>query len=196
MNEFIGCYGEFEGWRDNEYRQAAFLSELIQVIKQGMNKGFVYIIPSDSVGALANLFSGIGKDGAYAIAAESCSVSIERWLKQKHPGAPLMHFHEKGDKGQGLLHHSKRIQRPMAFPPKFDEETGRWIRQYEACDLVAWEFRRYLLDRALLRGPVRDAIFEIERQLPIQGYYFPFDELVQICVEMGLRPRHVPQGEP
>jgi hypothetical protein len=192
MKELMYFKGDFDGW-DRQDRNA-FLDELAPIIKRGIHKAFVTCITADAALEMARRFdfARVRAEGAYLIAAATCTMKVEAWLAEKHPGKPVMHFHEKGENGQGSLQSSPAIGSPVTFLRKI--ENGKRVRQLEVADLIAWEYRRHVDEIASSDTGQRNywpSIITLARMVPIEAGYYTLDSIAALCDGMGI-PRHQP----
>lgn len=188
MRNFAHSRGEFREWAGKPELRAEFLQSLIGVTKRGIHKAFATIIPADVFAALSNVFDfgTASHSGAYHVAAVWNMGQAERWIAEKHRGRTVCHFLEKGDTGQGALAAGERpFVQHVTILPKRDPASGAYIRPFEAADLIAWEYRKYVFDLATAEHrSLRQSLREIERTVPVKAEYLPLEWAADICASI------------
>jgi hypothetical protein len=189
MRRFAHSRGEYRKWAGKYDLRAEFLRSLIGVTKRGIHKAFATIIPADVFEALSNVFDfgTTSNSGAYHVAAVWNMGQAERWISEKHRGRTVYHCLEKGDKGQGALAAGERpfFQNMVTILPKRDPASGAYIRQFEAADLIAREYRKYVFDVATAEDrSLRLSLGEIERSIPVKAEYLPLEWAADICASI------------
>jgi hypothetical protein len=185
--DYAHSKNEYARWKGDEVKRKEYLRRMIAALHFGMNKGLVVMIPNSAIKAVNDRYiwgKGDGS-GAYLLAADTCRKGVEDFVHNSHPGDELVHVFEKGDKGQDWLPDLLRIgggrNNGWAILPKKDD-AGRRIRQFEAADLVAWEMKRLMDDRAEGRQrPIRGALRELSHVLPIKAKEIDAQVMLRIC---------------
>jgi hypothetical protein len=150
MKDFAHSRREFQEWKGDEPKRAAFLNRLIGTIKRGTHKAFVVSVSLDEFAAANRLYQlsefYIGGK-AYSFAAFSCMLLVRDWIKRKYPGYRIHDIVEKGDDGQPELVRLVNLMKwEFSFLPKVDPDNGTRLCAFEAADLVAWETKRFYDD--------------------------------------------------
>jgi hypothetical protein len=192
MKEFAPSVGPYVSWKGKERKRAAFLKRLIKVIKPCVNKAFVYrLIPADFDAVNAKYVLDFSDRPykpkslhitPYPFAALSCSISVTAWMHSKHRTEPRLHVFERGDIGQGALVQFMEIDERIAIEPKVDKITNKWFPPFQACDLIAYEYR-LAIRRRLTKDerPLRGAFEELKRMIPYQPIAIDQSGLFRMC---------------
>lgn len=194
MKDFTGSRRQFKGWAGKEARRAEFLHDLLQVIKRGIHKAFIGIIDANAFIELGMVFDlgNMQARGSYNVVACWTMMGVERWIDSRHPSYAVSHYHEKGDTFQSdILAHGKdgALRGNVEILPKTD--GGRPIRPFEAADLIAWEFRRFLHGKEQAPGyRPRRSFDRIMETIPIEGEYLTTAWCMKIAETLW--PRRLP----
>ncbi len=195
MTDYVHTKNAFRGWggRNQEERRDAFLDQLISVMKQGVLKCFSLTLlleayeEVDREYVISEAFGpGHPRSGAYAVCAGSCMSILSEWVVGEYPKAQIIHTHEHGDAGQGALlkyleHYSLPHFRGTTFLTKCDA-SGRYIRQFECVDMIAWEHRnRHLQVREASIPTPRKSMRRIAEMIPCQALFHEAETLRQAC---------------
>ena len=195
MTDFFHSKNCFEGWGgpNQEERRDAFLAQLISVMKQGVLKCFSLTLlleayqEVDREYVISEAFGhGHPRSGAYAVCAGSCMSILSEWMASEYPNAQILHTHEHGDTGQGALlkyldHYSLPRFRGNIFLTKSDD-SGRYIRQFECVDMIAWEHRnRHLQVREASIPTPRKSMRRIAEMIPYRALYQDAESLRKGC---------------
>jgi hypothetical protein len=85
------------------------------------------------------------KEGAgapYVLTAASCFDQVNRWMRRRYPGNPILHVLEQGDCGQKDLERLAKRHRQVVIPlPKINPQTGDLWIPFQGADLVAGAYR-------------------------------------------------------
>lgn len=188
MKEFAVGVGPFESWKDDKGRRAEFCRALIAVIKLNSNKVFLRAMHlgdfhrANAQYQLAEAFNVEGRKdaGAYTMAAIMCHDAVDSWVRDKK-GGHVLHAFEDGDAGRKAA--QVFIGKGALWMPKKHEETGRRVRQFEAADFVAWEFRR-VIKQYLHRGDgLRASFLSMRKNLQCDAGLINGEQLVMKCRE-------------
>ena len=188
MKEFAPSTGPFEKWKDDPHRRADFLLKLIAVTKRRTNKTFVSVVELAGYNE-ANLEYRLKESfgGAYGLACYTCLRQVDTFLERRYPHNMVLHIPEKGDRGQGpfLMLIGKEQTRGEVTPKRKGESvTGLPVSPFQACDFIAWEVRRNVIDNLGDRATeVRRSLAEIVRQLPGTERHarWTCDRIVNLC---------------
>jgi hypothetical protein len=184
MKEYAVSQGPFRMWKGDEERRAAFLSQAIKIIKRRINLGFAsYVLPEDyrAVDRLYDLRTL--PDHLYAVVAVSAVSPIMDWIRQRHPGCPLLHVFEEGDRGQKvfLANLPAEIAPITSVRPAKDPLTGEWFTPFQAADLAAYELRRAIEQNLEGKPTRRKAFLELGRMLPTKLTHLNQQGLIEVC---------------
>jgi hypothetical protein len=199
MKDYAHSHREYAGWKGDEPRRAAFVAALLQTIKTGMNKGYVVAVSGETIAAVnaKYRFADGRAGGSYSISANVCRRSVEGFVSRKYPGSTVHHLVEKGDAGQGDLPRLVAMSghyAGFAIAAKVRPDGSR-VREFEACDLVAWEVKRGLdQTRSGIHPPrpARATLRAIGRLLPLAGSVIEVARMMEICAK---RPDLFPPRE-
>jgi len=177
MKEFAPSTGPFAKWKNSTAHEErrGFLAALVKTIKHGIHKSFVTALMLDDFAQVNRQFKlREWYGGAYSCCASSCLAKIERWKAKDHRQDRILHIFEKGDCGQGqFLKFSRLAGISPCSKEKIDPATKRWFGPFQACDLLAWEYRRRI-GASMVNGefmfetavPSRASFAAITRTLP------------------------------
>ena len=198
--DFAHSQEEYTSWLGDEPRRAAFVATLIKEIKRGVNKVFLQgvVLPDYHAANQAYPVKEIF-GGPYSTAQAVCLLRAWKWLiDKKGPNDRIRNLVEHGDVGQhDFRQFCKRFHLPEpAILPKLDETTEkRWL-PFQACDLIAYEFRRVYecMASRFVPGPNwrgwRKSLLAMQKLLPISEHLIDaayFNDLN----ERGVLPRLV-----
>lgn len=119
------------------------MGRLSRVIKKYVKQCWVSHIPLHSFEAVNKdytLKEAIGGGGPYTMGSLLCWFSMEDWIAQKHPGQPIHHVFEDGDRGQQLFEAFLKVAGIYVSIRKAqDAKTGKWWTPFQAADYMAYE---------------------------------------------------------
>ena len=145
MSEFAAFQGPFKSWRGKEEKRRAFLLAAAKLVKRNVNKYHSTTMPPgvyETVNAQYDL-SALGN--RYSLTASHCTTRVAVWMEEHHPGHPVVHVPEKGDRGQGNFVNVLTLD-PLDVIPRPAFDKGVWIRPFEAADFIAYEYAKYHKD--------------------------------------------------
>ncbi len=184
--EFVGSRGPFSEWAGDEERRAAFLARLVKVIKLGANKMFTVAAHTADFAAVNERFHLLDSCGPYALCAGVCVRRAHDWIMTKGPERVPIHVIESGDAGQGKLTEILGNENlPFSVLPKVDPISGEWVLEFQAADLLAWEFRRGYKDITLagrMGDSLRRSLREVVMTIPGDQYEVEGGKLRQMCL--------------
>jgi len=165
----------------------ALVFRCIQTIKRQTSKQFV-------IGLHVNDFNDVDRTYCLHEAYDthiSALVGIavgksHAWFSEKYPGTAIKHFHEHGEKGWKRCHDLlKQARIPFDSLTAEDPETGEHLGSFQACDLIAWTYRR-LLDQGVSRAAIEHRYAErwykeMQKHLPLYVGGLGKDELIWLC---------------
>jgi hypothetical protein len=154
MADLAGCREEFsKGWKDDEPRRRALLSDLVGIIQAHAYRSFVSVVENKHFARLSTENQKSFALDAYSLAGRSAVAKISTWRKitSGFEGVPTAYVFEEGDEGAGNL--MKSMLRDGYPSPQFGakkdgvDPDGNPIVAYtplQAADLLAYEvFRLY-----------------------------------------------------
>lgn len=198
MKDFAHSRPPYDKWKAKPSRRTALIKRLVQVMKPCVNKAFVYrIVPADFhavneryVLDFSDQQSANRQFSPYPFLAFACALRLTGWLKTKHGQAPMLHVYEKGDTGQGPIHELQKGGGRFAVEPKFDRTTGKWFEPFQACDLVAFEYRSAIKLALEGKGWTHLQRFaELARMIPCDAVRLTQRGLFEMCRDL---PEHFP----
>ena len=187
MRDYAHSRREFSEWKGNEQKRGMFLSSLIDVMKRTVMYCHVFHIVPEDYNAVNSVYHlhGNGWSGAYSLAALMCVLKSESWLWEKYDKSAIGHIIEKGDAGQHSI--NKLIDQMknshVQIVPKYNKNTNSWVRQFEACDFLAYEW--YLAIKRHHRGEnptARKSFRELMKRIPVKYDGFDKDGLTKWCL--------------
>jgi hypothetical protein len=156
MSEVAQWSGPFAAWwKDRpdqklrkDARRAAFVARLASVIERNVRVMLGLHMRPSSFHAVNREYVLARKwcPSPFPLLARMCSWSVEEWMSRHHPGESLIHLIEAGDDGEGALRRAVAAGLPdvRLYPtPAQDAATGKWVRQFEAADFLAYEHRLF-----------------------------------------------------
>jgi hypothetical protein len=185
--DFVGQRGPFLQWGSDEFKRGKFFEALVKVLKRGINKGFTVTVDSRDF-KFADQFYGLREAcGPYTFSAGACIRRSEEWIMRQHPEGMPLHVIERGDEGQLVLCRMLKAERAaVTVRPKRDAVSGEWLPQFQAADLVGWEYRRGYLDvrvRGRRGDDLRQSFGALVSQVPHEAYELHREELMEMCKE-------------
>lgn len=197
MKEYAHSTNHYASWKGDHVKRAEFLDKLIRVTKRGILKAF-------SVSAMMQDFHRVNREycvaerfgndhpnsGAYCFAAVLCSTSIAKWVwEKKGVHAKIKHVFEKGDTGQGALVELMRgpmfnNARSVEFLEKKsnDAEDIRYVREFEAADMIAWEHANYYRHMEKTgEPPARHSLTRLHFMVPYDARSAHAEEMLAYC---------------
>lgn len=195
--EFVRGEGPYKLW-ESKHRNA-FIGRAVRALKLHVNKTFgcaVQLAAYAAVDAdypLSEIYGGgHPRSGAYAFCAGLCHARVEGWMRQKKQGLQVSHVFEHGDVGQGALIDQLRLRQNLlgghSFLPKQDPVSGDYVRQFEAADFMAWNwrngYREFFGEEGHTPGPM---LSTIAHHLPLTEGCFHEDGLRGYCDQLHKR---------
>ena len=178
-SEFNASQGGFKiGWRGNEKRRIALISDLVEIIKNNVDRKFGVIVTMDSLQSFSRKQKEEWHICAYSLAGLKVASMVRQWAKAWSGPVPELVF-EEGDKGRNNLEILLRQDGFLntQFRPK-KERTNKQSMivkaaiPLQAADLMAFE------------------LFDPMRKLQRDGYLLnlkrTFQELDKINGELGV----------
>jgi hypothetical protein len=162
MVDFAASRGEFEGWRNQEGKRRALLSDLLDIIARHCYRKFgcVILVKEWRAG-----ISQVNKDhfriNAYCLAAMISTANVDTWTQSERMGNPAEIVLEDGDAGKGLLQRliaprkPDPIFRPKKDTPRTDGTIIPGFVPLQAADLLAYEILNGVknYESGMLRDP-------------------------------------------
>ncbi len=181
MREFAHSRGQFaNGWKENEPRRKALLSDLIDIIKAHAFHKFGVVVTNETFKNTLSLETL--KEwhlNGYALAGRSCGKQINEWLLSERWNTTIEMVFEEGDRDATLLHVrlvEDSYQAPI-FKPKKDRRTHEGVLLPAFVPLQAADFLAYEIflevTRTMQNSPrqVREPLIAFDRILGEIGTY-------------------------
>jgi hypothetical protein len=179
--------GQYARFKKDPDLHRAFLSEAISVIRRGSNTPLSMGVRIEDLARIyaERIIPDDWPREPYPWCAGRVMVLLQTWAQRRvkrgkaHGANKLVVMFEKGDKDAGRF--VKASKHLFSFEPLFLSKSD--CLQFQACDLFAWDQRRYLTDRANGR-PVhlRPSMIQAYQQLPFAGcMYSDYSGLVRDC---------------
>jgi hypothetical protein len=173
-----------EDWRGNEEKRAGFLTRLSKVIQDHVKYCWVVHIPLHS-------FEAVNKDymlketfgGPYTLAAFLSWGSMEEWVGKTHPGQPLHHVFEAGDRGQDFFQaFLKWAGIYVSIRKAQDQKTGKWWTPFQAADYMAYEYTTEIMryDQPIRTHKSRGS-FRALLGIPCETGEFTYQRIKSFC---------------
>ncbi len=186
MTDFANCVGQYRKLDQNKRNE--FHAQAIKVMKINANKSF-------SVGVAVAEFKQIQTeyqvpdDPPYSWCALLACRHASRWLQRNgRPFDTVQFVFEDGDKHRGRFLNRWKELFPRLNPPKFLSKLE--CVPLQAADMLAWELRRFVLDKQSSKPLPRRSYAEMWQQIPHDWNYYPLGDLLRFCEQQGF-PRRV-----
>jgi hypothetical protein len=195
MKDFEAGVGQYAPWKDDKPRRDEFRMAAIRLINVHTNKPF-------SAGLILPDFYRMFEE--YDVPARVpreplvwCGLTVcemvKRWSANRVRAGVVRRtdkidfLFEDGDKHRGRL--SEAFDQQIGLRPSFRRKEEAVA--FQACDMLAWENRRWLTDRAnpAWRGP-RPSSVRLVHQFPSDfGGFYNWDTLSRSCEKHGWAKR-------
>lgn len=206
MKEYAHSTGAFQGWKRQEEKRKAFLSDLIKVAKLNVRKGFMCSMPLqdyEEVNREFNLREYWGNE--YSLLGMAVVTALLGWKLKHFPHAPIRCIFEDGDADN---HHLKRCLQKEAIPYSFTPKKSmqgtvmEYIVPFQLADFAAWENRiavarfyngEYRTDELIDPLTLLRKSWQELYKIPSSLWLLDKEHLRELCNSKGLI-RHAPSS--
>jgi hypothetical protein len=133
----------------------------------------------------------IGLKSPYAWCALGVCLQVMEWMERnlgEHD--PVEFIFEEGDKDQSKFLKRFKELSPGADPPIFRKKAH--CIPFQIADFLAWEHRRFILDKQSRRRPTRGSYVALLEQIPhdVSWSIWHWDNLERTCKRRGYPKRN------
>jgi hypothetical protein len=148
MRDFVHRNPPYTHFKENEDLRVEFVRAAIGMLADGdMRVVAMTVAPEDfeTVNATYKLVEAFG--GPWGLCACMCATTADTDWRHIEPDAPIAHIHERGEHGRGrVVDILSEAKIELQFRDKVDPHTGEWFVPFQACDFIAWEVRKAMLN--------------------------------------------------
>ena len=173
--DFARGTGEFSsGWIDNEPRKVRLIQALARLTEQHVLRAFSCSVRVDDYEAINGEYRlAEAASGPYGICAACIVARVQYWMAKHHPDDLTLFVFEEGDVDHREIRRIlvaegvDRGEPVQVWPRQWTDERGRrrFLRPFEACDLLAPGCGSEMADRLSRRSSVEHEVLDRDHLL-------------------------------